>query len=108
MLNGAVNGFNTAHWELFLSPDPGTSDEQAIFYSLQYGAAGDPLADTPALPNNVPFVTTSSEEAYRGIWNGRYFQILEPGIVGEGVDLGGMTGSVGGGPPTGFVPVPPQ
>jgi type II secretory pathway pseudopilin PulG len=108
MLNSAVNSFNNSQWELVLSPNPGTSDERAIFYTLQHRDAVNPVPGSPALQTSVPFVVTSSDEVYRGIWNGRFFQLLEPGIAGEGVDLGALTGSLGGGPPPGFTPVPPQ
>ena len=108
LLNSAVNNFNSTRWELVLSPNPGTSDERAIFYSLQQRDSANPSPGSPALQTTVPFAVTSSEEAYRGIWNGRFFQILVPGTIGEGVDLGGLNGSVGSGPPPGFTPVPPQ
>lgn len=108
LLNSAVNSFNSTRWELVLSPNPGTSDEQAIFYSLQHRDAANPTPGSPVLQTSVPFAVTSSEEAYRGIWNGRFFQLLAPGTIGEGVDLGGLNGSVGSGPPPGFTPVPPQ
>lgn len=108
LLNSAVNNFNSTRWELVLSPNPNTSDERAIFYSLQHRDAANPVPGSPALQTTVPFAVSSSEEAYRGIWNGRFFQMLEPGTIGEGVDLGGLNGSVGSGPPPGFTPVPPQ
>ena len=88
-LNEAVLKFGQSNWELSLPSSSGTSDEIAIFESLQYR---NPNADyaAPGSPYFSPMMaasTSSSTDSYRAFWNGRMYQLLTPGQPGEGIDL---------------------
>ena len=108
LLNGAVNSFNNANWKLSVSVDAGSGDERAVFYSLQYRDADNPVPGSPYLASHVPFAETSSSERYRAVWNGSYFQMTEPGVDGTGIDLEGMNRGGGEGPPPDFSPPTPS
>jgi type II secretory pathway pseudopilin PulG len=108
LLNGAVTSFKNTQWEIILSPVPETSDESAVFYTLQFRNPTNPAPGSPSLTTSMPFVVTSDSEKHRAIWNGRAFQMLTPGIPGAGIDLAGLAGNLGTGPPTNSTPIPPQ
>lgn len=108
LLNGAVNAFNNGSWELVLAPANDTSDEMAIFYTLQHRDAQNPVPGSPYLQTSLPFVASSSAEKHRARWNGRYFEFLPAGSAGSGLDLEALSTSTGNGPATGFTPVPPS
>jgi len=92
-LNAAVLKFNHANWELSLTPSSSTSDEEAIFRSLQYRDSATPAPGAPYIEATDSFVATSDIDSYRGVWNGRAFEILPPGTSGAGLDLLRMTGT---------------
>jgi prepilin-type N-terminal cleavage/methylation domain-containing protein len=107
LLNGAVNAFNNANWKLPVDVSGGSEDEQTVFYSLQYRDAQNPAPGSPYLETYLAFVPTSSQERYRAVWNGTYFQMSEPGVDGSGIDLEAMV-SGGSGPPGTFRPPVPS
>ncbi len=108
LLNGAVTSFNNTQWEIILSPAPETSDEAAVFYTLQFRDPTNPAPGSPSLATTMPYAVTSNEDKHRAIWNGRAFQMLVPGIPGAGIDLAALAGNLGTGPPANFTPIPPQ
>jgi type II secretory pathway pseudopilin PulG len=108
LLNGAVTSFKNTQWEIILSPLPETSDESAVFYTLQFRNPTNPVPGSPSLPTTMPFAVTSDDEKHRAIWNGRAFQMLTPGAPGAGIDLAALAGNLGTGPPTNSTPIPPQ
>lgn len=88
-LNEAVLKFGQSNWELVLASSSGTSDEIAIFESLQYRNLNEDFA-APGSPYLSPMMnapTSSSADTYRAFWNGRMYQLLSPGQPGEGIDL---------------------
>lgn len=89
-LNQRVLKFNYANWELVLASEGGSGDELAIAHSLQYRSANDPTPGSPYLQPTLSLVTSSDDATYRAAWNGRSFQMLEPGTAGTGLDLSKM------------------
>lgn len=89
-LNGAVVAFNNGSgWSL-----PPTA--QAVFTNLQ---ATDPDAKgSPYLPVSLQCAITSSTDKYRAVWNGTFFQMLNPGASGTGIDLLALGSSLAGTP----------
>jgi len=88
LLNGAVNNFKQAYWEISTEADTGGSDdERDVFRSLQFRDPVDPYPGTPFLPATAKFEATSSTETYRGFWNGMVFQMYAKGATGTGLDL---------------------
>lgn len=86
-LNGAVLAFNQANWELVLNPSLGADDELLIFKSLYYRHPTRPSPGSPYLPPTASYHETSSPETYRAEWNGRMFQMINPGSPGTGINL---------------------
>jgi len=91
-LNRAVLRFNQANWELIHPVSGDSSDEEAIFRSLQYRApaTSNPAPGSPYIEQTLTFVDSDSDETYRASWNGRMFQLISPGTGGEGIDLSRM------------------
>lgn len=108
LLNGAVTSFKNTQWEIVLSPAAGTSDESAVFHTLQFRDPVNPAPGSPSLTTTMPFAVTADTEKHRAIWNGRAFQMLTPGTPGAGIDLAALAGNLGTGPPTNSTPIPPQ
>ena len=86
-LNGAVLAFNQSNWELVLNPSMGSDDELLIFKSLCYRHPTTPAPGSPYLPATASYHATSANDTYRAEWNGRMFQIVEPGSTGAGINL---------------------
>ena len=96
LLNGAVVAINNAKSQLEVTATADGADEQAIFAQLQ---ATDPDAKgSPYLPAHLKGTTTSSTNKYRAVWNGTFFQILNPGAAGTGIDLLALGSSLGNTP----------
>ncbi len=86
-LNQAVLKFNQVNWELVLEVDAGSSDEEAVFRSLQWRSAVAPSIGSPYIQANLAGATTSDPATYRAVWNGRMFELLPPPATGTGIDL---------------------
>jgi prepilin-type N-terminal cleavage/methylation domain-containing protein len=87
-LNTAVYKFNEGNYELILTADPTTAnDEMAILRTLQYRSPVNPVVGTPYLPPRWNPVTSSSTSDYRAQWTGTLFKLLLPGTTGFGLKL---------------------
>lgn len=84
-LNQAVLKYSHAVAELTNAVNSGIGDEQAVFTVLQ--ARDESVPGSPYLPSNLSASASTDTNAYRAVWNGRMFQIVEPGTAGTGVDL---------------------
>ncbi len=96
LLNGAVQSFNQANWELVLATSSGSDDERAIFDSLRYRNPDVRLASpgSPYLPPNATFVASSDTNTYRALWNGRLYEFKSAGTAGTGLDLMKIMGAI--------------
>ena len=92
-LNQAVLRFHQANWELVLEADDDSNDDEvAIVRSLQYRGAN-PAPGSPYLDPTMTIESSDDETTFRASWNGRVFQMLEPGTSGSGLDLARMHSS---------------
>lgn len=93
-LNSAVLNFNQANWELVLPQDPNyasASNALEIFQSLQYRSSVSAAPGSPYINPMYSFVESANVTSYRAVWNGRMFQMITPGLSGDGLDLLQMT-----------------
>lgn len=95
LLNGAVTKMNNAGMEIVLSPDPDASDEAQVFTTLQARDTNNPIPGSPFLPADLQFEATSDTDRNRGMWNGRFFQLVPEGTPGTGIDLQKMNANLG-------------
>lgn len=108
LINRAVVHFGQANWELVLTPrEHLTSDELAILRTLQWRNAEVP--GSPYLPINFGDTMSSETDDFRLQWNGRMFELLEPGTQGAGLQADGTQSIVAGADPfpEDFEPVGP-
>lgn len=96
ILNGAVTAMNNTGQEIVLSPSPDASDEAAVFSALQARDTNNPVPGSPFLTPDLQFEATSDTNRNRGLWNGRYFQLVPEGSPGTGIDLLKMNATLGG------------
>jgi len=87
-LNQAVLAFGQVGWEMILDPQAGSSeDELLILRSVQHRDPSNPLPGSPFLSPFLVFTGTNDDSTFRAVWNGRMFELVEPGSAGEGIDL---------------------
>jgi type II secretory pathway pseudopilin PulG len=85
ILNHAVLKYNHAVSEITRSADSGFSDEQDVMGLLKTRDALVP--GSPFLNPGTSAVESEDEETYRAAWNGRMFQLVEPGQQATGLHL---------------------
>jgi len=99
ILNRAVLHFSQTNWDLVLDPvNNATSDELAVLRTLQWRnpIAGQATPGSPYLPINFCDTMSSSDKDFRLAWNGRAFELLEPGTPGSGLLTGATSAASAG------------
>lgn len=92
-LNKAVTAYNQSNRNVAETLGSGAT-ELGVVALLQTYDAANPTPGTPYLSPSMPCNVTASTNSYRAQWNGNFFQIIEKGSSGSGIDLGALAGSV--------------
>ena len=79
LLNNAINAHNMAATQM-----PAELTAAEVVEKLETPPHGSSM---PFLKVNKSFPQTQDTDTYRGVWDGRYFRLVEPGSAGTGVDL---------------------
>ncbi len=88
VINNGLKKHSQVNYEFNLSADHGgTDDEIAILRSLQWRDPANPVPGAPFIPENWQPVESSDNKEYRLRWNGKMFNVLEPGISGSGIKV---------------------
>ncbi len=86
-LNRAVSNFNQANWEIPTASAPdATTDEFVVLRSLQFKnwPAGSFKPGAPYFSARYHPEASSDSTQHRLRWNGRSFEVLQPGTAGKG------------------------
>lgn len=88
MLNSALHTWSTANREIYYPPNNGNGDEELfILRTLQYRDPNPLKAQTgsPYVPPEYNPGKSSNEADFRFRWNGRLFELIQPGQDGSGL-----------------------
>ena len=87
-LNNGLKKHSQVNYEFNLPADnSATDDEIAIVRSLQWRDPSNLIPGAPFVPQNWHPVGNSDVSEYRLRWNGKVFNVLEPGASGSGIKV---------------------
>ena len=88
VLNNGLKKHSQVNYAFNLPADHGgAGDEIAILRSLQWRDPGNLIPGAPFIPQGWNPVESSDIDEYRLRWNGKVFNVLEPGIAGSGIKV---------------------
>ena len=88
VINNGLKKHSQVNYEFNLPADHGgTDDEIAILRSLQWRDPFNLVPGAPFIPQNWHPVESFDIEEHRLRWNGKVFNVLEPGISGSGIKV---------------------
>ncbi|MCP4849241.1 MAG: prepilin-type N-terminal cleavage/methylation domain-containing protein [Verrucomicrobiaceae bacterium] len=88
VINNGLKKHSQINYEFNLSADhEGTDDEIAILRSLQWRDPVNLVPGAPFIPGNWQPVPSSDIKEYRLRWNGKVFNVIEPGASGSGIKV---------------------
>jgi type II secretory pathway pseudopilin PulG len=87
-LNGAVWKYNQIGEQIEVARDDADTDDEAAVMALLQTRDSVNLPGSPFLPTELELGTSDSEDVFRARWTGIAFEILAPGVEGEGVAFG--------------------
>lgn len=82
-LNRAVLHYNQAASTINVPPQVGTDDELAVLALLKTRDLAVP--GSPLIAAAFPEAASSHNAIYRLRWNGKFFELLVPGVAGSGI-----------------------
>jgi len=84
-INRAINLYEQSGEAIEIEAGAGTEDELDVLELLQ--ARREDVPGSPLLDPALVYPATTEEGRPRGVWDGQYFQLLEEGQAGEGLDF---------------------
>ena len=88
VINNGLKKHSQVNYEFNLPADNGaTDDEIAIVRSLQWRDPANLVPGAPFIPESWQPLESSDIKEYRLRWNGKLFNVLEPGTSGSGIKV---------------------
>ena len=86
-LNSAVWKYNQIRSLISIAGDNSASSDEAEVLALVQTRDAIKMPGSPYLSTNVSVAASSDDDDFRLLWNGRAFQLAEPGTAGAGIKL---------------------
>lgn len=86
-LNSAVWKYNQIRSLISIAGDNSASSDEAEVLALLQTRDAIKMPGSPYLSTNVSFAASNDDDDFRLLWNGRAFQLAEPGTAGAGIKM---------------------